>query len=139
MKKERVMSIKKAWGQHLVLNIANCNDNICKKAAIRAFTKELVEAIRMKAYGEPIIEHFAEYSPDAAGYSLVQLIETSSITGHFSDKNKDAYLDIFSCKAFDNDKALEVVEKYFTPQHIHMISLVRDAKQHPESPFIKIK
>jgi S-adenosylmethionine/arginine decarboxylase-like enzyme len=129
----------KPWGQHLILDIAGCNDNVRKESAIKAFVKELVSSIDMEAYGEPVIKHFAEHLKDAAGYSMVQLIETSAITGHFSDNNKDAYLDIFSCKSFDNDKVIAVIEKYFSPRNIHMISLSRDAKQPPKKPFIKIK
>jgi hypothetical protein len=43
-----------------------------------------------KAYGAPVLEHFAEHLPEAAGYSLVQLIETSAITGHFCDLSSEA-------------------------------------------------
>ncbi len=133
------MSAKKPWGQHLILDLAGCNENIRKQVAIRAFVKELVAAIDMVAYGEPVIEHFAEQLPDAAGYSLVQLIETSAVTGHFSDNNGDAYLDIFSCKPFDKDIAVAVTRKYFEPESIHMVSLARDARQPPEEPFIKLQ
>ncbi len=133
------MSVKNAWGQHLILDIAGCNDNICEETAIRLFVKELLDAIDMVAYGEPIIKHFAEHVPDAAGYSMVQLIETSAVTGHFSDKNRDAYLDIFSCKPFDNEKAIAVTEKHFEPASTHMLTLTRDAKQPPEPPSIKLR
>jgi len=129
----------KAWGQHLILNIAGCNDNICKKTAIKAFVEELTSAVDMKAYGEPLIEHFAEYLPDAAGHSLVQLIETSAIVGHFSDKNRDAYLDIFSCKAFDKGEAVKTVKKHFEPESLQILCLSRDAKLPVEEPFKKIK
>jgi hypothetical protein len=43
-----------------------------------------------KAYGAPVLEHFAEHLPEAAGYSPVQLIETSAITGHFCDLSSEA-------------------------------------------------
>ena len=64
---------------------------------------------------------------EAAGYSLVQLIETSAITGHFCDLSGDAYIDIFSCKDFDVELAVEVVRAAFRPQHINFITLVRQA------------
>jgi S-adenosylmethionine/arginine decarboxylase-like enzyme len=128
---------KPPWGHHLILDIAGCNDNICTENGLKNFVKALVKAINMTAYGEPLIEHFAENAPEAKGYSLVQLIETSCITGHFSDKNKDAYLDIFSCKEFDTRKALEVVEEHFDPQSIYMLCLSRDAKSQVKEPFKK--
>ena len=83
----------------------------------------------MKAYGAPVLQHFAEHVPEAAGYSLVQLIETSAITGHFCDVSGDAYIDIFSCKDFDADAAIEVVRATFRPKHINFITLERQATQ----------
>lgn len=128
----------KAWGQHLILNIAGCNENVSQKISIKKFVKELVSSIEMIPYKEPIIEHFAEHSEEAAGYSLVQLIQTSAICGHFSDKNRDAYLDIFSCKSFDNDKVIEVIRKYFDPKTVQILCLEREAKLSSEYPFKEI-
>ena len=114
-----------SWGQHLVLDLGGCNGNILTKEGIAKFVKELVEAIDMVAYGEPQIVHFAEHSYEAAGYSLVQLIETSAIMGHFSDNNRDAYLDVFSCKKFSNKTVIEVVKRHFAPTKIKYICLDR--------------
>jgi len=83
----------------------------------------------MKAFGAPVLEHFAEHLPDAAGYSLVQLIETSATTGHFCDRTGDAYIDIFSCKDFEADLAVEVVRAAFRPAHVNFITLSRQAVQ----------
>lgn len=113
------------WGQHLVLDLGGCNDNILTKQDIANFVNELVKAIDMVAYGEPQIVHFAKHSYEAAGYSLVQLIETSAIMGHFSDNTRQAYLDIFSCKTFDNQTVIEVVKKHFEPCKIKSICLDR--------------
>lgn len=125
------------WGQHLILDIGGCNENICSKEAISTFVKELVEAIDMVAYGDPIIVHFAEHSYEAAGYSLVQLIETSAIMGHFSDNNKDAYLDIFSCKSINEESAIQVIEKHFSPKKIHTAFLDRGIDLPLQAPFRK--
>lgn len=124
-----------AWGQHLILDAGDCNINVCSKEMISVFVKELVEAIDMKAYGEPIIVHFAENSYDAVGYSLVQLIETSAITGHFSDNNRDAYLDIFSCKSFDKETVIAMMDKYFSPKEVRTIFLERGINLPLQTPF----
>ncbi len=133
------MSNSKPWGQHLVIDMGGCNENICHKEAISDFVKELVEAIKMVAYGEPMIVHFAEHSYEAAGYSLVQLIETSAIMGHFSDNNRDAYLDIFSCKSINQEVAIQVVEKHFSPKKIHAAFLDRGIDLPLQSPFSQYK
>ena len=116
------------WGYHLILDCKSCVIGTIKDAdTIRQFAKTLVEKIAMKAFGEPIVEHFATHEPATGGYSLVQLIETSCITGHFVDQNGDAYLDIFSCQSFNLDKAQAVVQAFFKPEKITVTYLTRQA------------
>ena len=116
------------WGKHVIIDMcAGDKASVRSATAIQAFVKELVQAIDMKAFGEPTIVHFAEHVPEAAGYSLVQLIETSAITGHFCDVSGDAYIDIFSCKDFDAAVAVGVVEKFFNPGNVNSIVLARQA------------
>ena len=57
----------------------------------------------------------------------MQLIETSAVTGHFCDKSGDAYLDVFSCKDFDSEVAIGVVERHLQPDSIRKVELSRDA------------
>lgn len=116
------------WGYHLILDCKSCDiKQITSRKNVLEFVKTLVDAIDMKAYGEPILEHFAMHDPEKGGFSLVQLIETSSITGHFVDKNGDVYLDIFSCKDFSIEISKEVVERYFSPKKIKVTYLTRQA------------
>ena len=133
------MQSKTIWGQHLILDMGGCNANIARKESIRDFVAELVDAIDMVAYGEPIIEHFATHSQQAAGYSLVQLIETSAISAHFSEHNRDVYLDVFSCKSFDSNRVVQVVDKYFEPESIYKLSLGREAKHPVQPPFTQLR
>ena len=104
------------WGQHLVLDFDGCPKELLNdKKNILNWSKELVRAIDMVAYREPIIEHFATHSHDAAGYTLLQMIETSNIAAHFAENIGQAYIDVFSCKTFDAEVALGVCKKYFNP------------------------
>lgn len=102
-------------------------DVVRSREALREFAETLVKLIHMKVHGEPILEYFAEQFPEAAGYTLVQLIETSAITGHFCDKSGDAYIDVFSCKEFDNDTVIDLVQSTFQPVRINMTVLIRQA------------
>jgi len=116
------------WGYHAMFDCANCDiDKITSGENIGAFIKELVSAIDMVAYGEPMLEHFATHDPEKAGYSFCQMIETSNLTGHFVDKNGDAYIDIFSCKPYDTHVAQEVIGKYFQPKKIRLNYVTRQA------------
>lgn len=106
------------WGYHLQVDAKACNQNACYPNAnkIYNFTKELVTAIDMVAFGEPMINHFG--SDNKAGYTLVQLIETSNICAHFCDDTGDAYFDIFSCKEYDTEIVIDLIKKYFNPERI---------------------
>ena len=123
------------WGRHLILDCAACDREAVRSGeAIRGFCEDLVESIGMVAYGEPLLEHFATHLPEAAGYSLVQLIETSAVTGHFCDASGDAYLDVFSCKDFDPAIAIRVVERHFRPSRVRRVDVYRDAGREKEHP-----
>ena len=80
--------------------------------------------IDMKPYGEPLIQKFAEGALE--GYSVLQFIETSSITIHFDDKMGDrAFIDIFSCKYFDGAKAAAYAQKFFEAKEEKHWTLIR--------------
>ena len=119
--------MSEAFGQHLVVDAAGCNDRISDRDAIAAFAQDLVQAIDMKAYGAPWIEHFGHDMPKTSGFTLVQLIETSNVSAHFCDNSGEAYFDIFSCKDFDETTALEVIARHFEPSVCETRSLTRQA------------
>lgn len=116
----------KYWGYHLVLDCANCDHTaITSYDIIYNFTKQLVKEIEMVAYGEPQIVHFGK--EDKAGYTLVQLIETSNICAHFVNENDTMYLDVFSCKPYDDEIVVQLVTKYFGAKKIRRSYLTRQA------------
>ncbi len=89
--------LKGAWGLVTAIDLHDCDPEIIRdRNAIYNYTIQLCEKIKVKRFGEPIIVHFGE-DERVAGYSLVQLIETSLISGHFANLTNRVYLDIFSC------------------------------------------
>ena len=102
------------WGYHYMINASGCDPNLIDDSEnIANFTEHLVKDIDMVAYGEPQIVRFAEHDPSKAGYTLIQLIETSNIAAHFVPAFGELYLDAFSCKSFDRFVVRELVYKYF--------------------------
>ena len=72
---------------------------------------------------------FAEGSLDKAGWTMIQLIETSNIMGHFLDHNGDLYLDIFSCKDYNEQLVIDLLKQCFSPGEIKSQVLLRDARK----------
>ncbi|MFA7063305.1 MAG: S-adenosylmethionine decarboxylase, partial [Methanomethylophilus sp.] len=60
------------------------------------------------------------------GYSLMQLIETSLISGHFAEDTDRAFVDVFSCKEFAPQNTAEYVKKYFGAKKMQYSISFRD-------------
>lgn len=116
------------FGQELTLDLYDCNlETISSEEKIKEFVITLCDdVIKMKRYGEPQIPHFGHDSPITAGYSLVQLIETSLVSAHFSEYKKAVYLNIFSCAPYDPKKTEEFCKKFFEAKSAKMSFQVRE-------------
>jgi S-adenosylmethionine decarboxylase len=120
--------MKKFWGYHLMVDCSNSKrENIKDITNIKKFIDNLVKVCKMKKLGELKIENLQKGDNNLYGYSVVQLIHTSSITCHFMDISGDVYIDIFSCKEFNCDKVINVINKYFLPEKMNKHFLIRDA------------
>lgn len=113
------------FGYHLMLDCSGC-EGIDSRENIYNFIKDFVPTIKMEAHGEPVIEYLLPGDPKQ-GFSLMQLITTSNICGHFMELDGTAYIDIFSCKDFDLTVAQEVVKKYFKPKRVRVNFITRHA------------
>lgn len=103
-----------SWGLSASIDLHECNGETIRDAdAITQFVVELCELIDVQRFGECQVVHFADHNEDVAGFSMVQLIETSLISAHFANKTNHTYLDVFSCKYYDPKVAAEFAQKFF--------------------------
>ena len=101
------------WGLLTSLDLYDCDPDTIRDAdKIKQYVVELCALIDMKRFGECQVVHFGE-EERVAGYSMIQLIETSLISGHFADQTNSAYIDIFSCKVYDPDTVVEFTRQFF--------------------------
>lgn len=102
-----------AWGIASSIDIYDCNpETIRDENEIRRFVKQLCELIEMKRFGETMVVHFGE-DEKVAGFSMVQLIETSLISAHFANLTNATYLDVFSCKPYNPDTVAQFAQEFF--------------------------
>ena len=122
------MNSNQYWGYELILDCAGCHvPSIQSKDNVYNFLKHLVRVIDMEPIGEPRIEYTAAEFPDKAGFTAVQIIVTSSIVMHFIDSTGELYMNLFSCKEFDNDIVIGCVKEAFLPKKIRTNFLTRQA------------
>lgn len=117
---------KKIYGYELVLDLSGCDKKVLtSRKRLQQYVDKLCKLIDMKKYGKTLLPHFGAKEEYTKGYSLVQLIETSSITGHFSDFWEKAYINIFSCKGYDHIKAKNFTKKFFGAKKMKARFIVR--------------
>ncbi|MBN1626779.1 MAG: S-adenosylmethionine decarboxylase [Deltaproteobacteria bacterium] len=104
---------KKPWGHHTCIDLYDCKPETIRDAAkIKQFVAEMCVLIDMKPFGETQVVHFGA-EERVEGFSMTQLIETSLISAHFANQTNATYLDVFSCKYYDSQKAADFAKKFF--------------------------
>ena len=114
------------WGYHLQLDAHDCDRALMTdRQHVDTFTRDLVKRIDMKAYGDPHIVKFGTGNKE--GFTMFQLIETSNICAHMCDESGDIYLDVFSCKPFEQEVVEQCFYEYFKPQKFKTNFMTRQA------------
>lgn len=117
---------EKVFGYVLMMDLRDCDLSVMRsKKKLKQYVDELCRMIDMKKYGKAFISYFGLQKPHTKGYSLMQFIETSSITGHFSEHWRISYIDIFSCKPFDHCVAKRFTKEFFRAGRVKARFIVR--------------
>ncbi|MEK7653040.1 MAG: S-adenosylmethionine decarboxylase [Patescibacteria group bacterium] len=116
---------QKAWGLLASIDLSGCDHKMIQSPKdIKNFVLALIKKIKMKAHGPMYLKKFGEKS--LAGHSVMQFIETSSVTVHLDDKLGDrAFIDIFSCKFFNPNEAKKFAKTYFKAKKSRLKVLLR--------------
>jgi len=119
---------KNCWGIATSVDLYNCDPVTIRDAdKIRQFVVELCDLIEMKRFGECIVVNFGE-DERVEGYSAYQLIETSNIGAHFSNFDNSTYLDIFSCKYYVPEVAVEFAKAFFNAKDAKFTVILRGVR-----------
>jgi S-adenosylmethionine decarboxylase len=118
---------KNIFGWELILNLYNCDETIIKsQERLIEFVTRLCDILKIKKFGEPLIKRFGSDNTKEYGYTLVQLVETSSITFHISEQTRSVYINIFSCKYFDRNVAKKFCIDSFLADKVIEHYLIRE-------------
>jgi len=103
----------KNYGKEVILDMHDCSTKRFSKEDIQNFFDVLCEKIDMVQREVHWWTEGPEVEDHLYGNSAVQFIQTSNIVIHTLYKMKRVYLNIFSCKEFDADVAIEFCKEYF--------------------------
>jgi len=116
---------KKAWGLLTSIDLFNCNPETLRSGEkIKEYLEKICKVIDAKRFGEPVVVRFRE-NPDVYGFSAFQLIETSCVSGHFAEESDSIFIDIFSCKWYDQEKAVKFTKEFFGADNVKFNIVLR--------------
>ena len=119
------------YGKELILDLHDCDPSTFTRESIERFFVELCAKIDMQRCelfwwdddGVPKEEQQTE--PHLKGTSAVQFIMTSNIVIHTLDILGNVYLNIFSCKDFDDEIVMSVSRNWFAGRIVGSHSIER--------------
>jgi len=106
------------FGKTTSIDLHHVDIKMITPEKIKKYTRDACKLLKMKRHGDTLIGRFGKGK--LRGYSMMQFIETSSITAHFDDKGHRAFIDIFSCQKYDSKKIANFTEKYFKATKMKM-------------------
>lgn len=102
------------FGQHLMIDGYFCDKNrISDLNLIYNFLDSVPQAIGMTKIMPPYVFAYNAKNKEDSGISGICLIAESHISGHFFEFKEYLSIDIFSCKPFDSNIAINFVKKTF--------------------------
>lgn len=112
------------YGKELVLDLHDCYEERFSRKDIAKFFNELCDLIDMEACKKTWWDYFWwpnwiiklmkwDQNDRLFGTSAVQFISTSNITIHIINNMRQIYLNIFSCKDFDEDMVIDYAQCFF--------------------------
>lgn len=121
----------KNYGKELIIDLHKCNSSTFNRRSIKKYFRFICQQINMQP--EKLVwwddlyipQKERETEPHLVGTSAVQFIKTSNITIHTLDRLKRVYLNIFSCKNFDAQKATNISKAWFKGEIISCITIIR--------------
>lgn len=127
------------FGPHLMLDCYGCNrEKLADMDLIFDTLDKFPVKIGMTKIMPPYVFKYHGVVPEDWGISGVVLIAESHITIHtFPDKDH-AFVDIFSCKEFDTDYALNYMINLFEAKE-HEVSLSSRGAEFPRKKISEVK
>jgi len=116
--------MENTFGPHLTLDLKGCPHETLSDLSLHfEYLRRLPRMIDMTPITQPYVFPYEGLVPGDRGITGVAIIAESHISIHSFEEKGWCYIDVFSCKEFDVDKAIEVSKGFFHPQEceIHLV------------------
>lgn len=117
---------KEKYGEELIIDLYGCDYTILSSTEkVKEWAEKTCGVIKMKPYGQAIAPNFGHAKSKTAGLSVIQLIESSSISAHYSPHWLLTCANIFTCTALDVEEAVKFTMKFFRAKKAVYLTIPR--------------
>ena len=112
------------FGPHLTLDLKGCPQHLLSDLSLHfKWLKELPHLIDMTPITQPYVFPYEGLVPGDRGITGIAIIAESHLSIHSFEEKGWCYIDIFSCRGFDTEKAIAITKEFFHPTEC-VVSLV---------------
>ena len=118
------------YGKELILDIHNCDISLFNRVDLERFVKRLCNLIDMERedlyFWDYPEEEKKNLPAHLKGTSVVQFIRTSDIVIHTLDDLRKVFINLFSCKPFNDEEASLFIEKWLKGKISNKVVIMRN-------------
>jgi S-adenosylmethionine decarboxylase len=119
------------FGPHITLDLKGCPKETLSNYNLHFdYLKNLPELIHMTPITQPYVFPYSGLVPEDKGITGIVIIAESHISVHSFEEKGYCFIDIFSCKDMDVDKAIEITLDMFKPES-YELNIVKRGKDFP--------
>jgi len=121
--------MEEAFGPHITLDLKGCPKDILSNYQLHFdYLKNIPELIQMTPITQPYVFPYEGLVPEDKGITGIVIIAESHISVHSFEEKGYCFIDIFSCKPFDCDKAIRLTKEIFKPEdcEVNVVSRGKD-------------
>ncbi len=118
-----------AFGPHITLDLKGCPKEILSNYQLHFdYLKNIPELIQMTPITQPYVFPYEGLVPEDKGITGIVIIAESHISVHSFEEKGYCFIDIFSCKPFDYERAITLTKEIFQPEdcEINVVSRGKD-------------
>lgn len=119
------------FGPHITLDLKGCPKEVLSDYNLHFnYLKSLPELIHMTPITQPYVFPYSGLVPEDKGITGIVIIAESHISVHSFEDKGYCFIDIFSCKDFDVERAIQITKDLFKPENCE-INVVARGKDFP--------
>ena len=123
--------MKEAFGPHITIDLKGCPKEVLSNYDLHfEYLKKLPSLIQMTPITQPYVFPYSGLIPSDKGITGIVIIAESHISIHSFEEKGYSFIDIFSCKNFDIDKAIKITTDLFKPES-YELNVVERGKDFP--------